>query len=376
MSKELFLEELQKHLEILEDQEQQDILQEYAQHIDIKIQNGQSEEDAIRDFGPVKELAAEILEAYHVKPDFGGERKKKGLSGPGSIKMRDKAGKLRELGMFLKHKAQAFFHGIGSLFGKAGKSLKGFCLRAAGAVSQKKNVEEESETEKTPVVGGKPGEGYEKYGSGGFSGTERNKGGRKTMETANGGKTLENRSFWQVLSGGCGKMIRGIGTLVRWCLRLFWNAFWIVFGVCAGCFTLFALFGFGALLVLRMQGYPLTGAVLVCLGSFLAGGGLSGFCFSLIWRKKIQKSAEKRTEKRRKRREHEESRMEDGEDDIKESDKTMEENEKEYMDEHVAETEERLSRGNRELDGEMGEDEVPEKSQDIEHETDWQGGTL
>ena len=58
MSKEAFLGELQKHLEILEDDEQRDILEEYAQHIDIKIQNGQSEEDAIRDFGPVKELAA------------------------------------------------------------------------------------------------------------------------------------------------------------------------------------------------------------------------------------------------------------------------------------------------------------------------------
>ena len=52
MSKEAFLNELQKHLEILEDDEQRDILEEYAQHIDIKMQNGQSEEDAIRDFGP------------------------------------------------------------------------------------------------------------------------------------------------------------------------------------------------------------------------------------------------------------------------------------------------------------------------------------
>ena len=40
----------------------QDILEEYEQHIDIKVQNGQSEEEAIRDFGPVRELAAEILE--------------------------------------------------------------------------------------------------------------------------------------------------------------------------------------------------------------------------------------------------------------------------------------------------------------------------
>ena len=43
------------------------ILDEYAQHIDMKIQNGMSEEEAIGDFGPVKELAAEILEAYRAR---------------------------------------------------------------------------------------------------------------------------------------------------------------------------------------------------------------------------------------------------------------------------------------------------------------------
>jgi len=56
---------------VLEEREQQDILDEYAQHIDMKIQNGMSEEEAIGDFGPVKELAAEILEAYHVNPEYG-----------------------------------------------------------------------------------------------------------------------------------------------------------------------------------------------------------------------------------------------------------------------------------------------------------------
>ena len=62
MSKEAFLTELAGHLKVLEEREQQDILDEYAQHIDMKIQNGMSEEEAIGDFGPVKELAAEILE--------------------------------------------------------------------------------------------------------------------------------------------------------------------------------------------------------------------------------------------------------------------------------------------------------------------------
>ena len=54
MNKETFLSELRGYLQILEDQEQEDILEEYAQHIDIKIQKGQSEEEAIRDFGSVR----------------------------------------------------------------------------------------------------------------------------------------------------------------------------------------------------------------------------------------------------------------------------------------------------------------------------------
>ena len=61
MSKERFLSELREYLSILEDQEQEDILAEYAQHIDMKMLKGLSEEEAIRDFGSVKELAAEIL---------------------------------------------------------------------------------------------------------------------------------------------------------------------------------------------------------------------------------------------------------------------------------------------------------------------------
>ncbi|MBD5450204.1 MAG: DUF1700 domain-containing protein, partial [Lachnospiraceae bacterium] len=60
MNKEKFLSELREYLSILENQEQEDILAEYAQHIDMKIQKGLSEEEAIRDFGAVEELAAEI----------------------------------------------------------------------------------------------------------------------------------------------------------------------------------------------------------------------------------------------------------------------------------------------------------------------------
>ena len=63
MNKEGFLKELESHLRVLDDKEQQDILDEYAQHIDLKMKSGLSEEEAIRDFGNIGELAADILEA-------------------------------------------------------------------------------------------------------------------------------------------------------------------------------------------------------------------------------------------------------------------------------------------------------------------------
>ena len=75
MKKQEFLEELKQYLHVLADEEQEDILQEYEQHIEMKIEKGLSEEEAIRDFGSVRELAGEILEAYHVKLDVPGGAK-------------------------------------------------------------------------------------------------------------------------------------------------------------------------------------------------------------------------------------------------------------------------------------------------------------
>ena len=56
MNKKEFLEELGGYLAILDEKEQQDILEEYSQHIDMKIENGLSEEDAIRDFGHIRSI--------------------------------------------------------------------------------------------------------------------------------------------------------------------------------------------------------------------------------------------------------------------------------------------------------------------------------
>ncbi|PNV59387.1 hypothetical protein C0033_24425 [Clostridium sp. chh4-2] len=70
MTKSEFLEYLEKKLQVLNQKERDDILSEYAQHIELKMESGLSEEDAIHDFGDLEELAAEILDAYNVNPDY------------------------------------------------------------------------------------------------------------------------------------------------------------------------------------------------------------------------------------------------------------------------------------------------------------------
>lgn len=71
MTKTEFLEHLEERLLILNQKERDDILSEYAQHIELKMENGLCEEDVIRDFGDLDELEAEILDAYNVDPEYG-----------------------------------------------------------------------------------------------------------------------------------------------------------------------------------------------------------------------------------------------------------------------------------------------------------------
>lgn len=67
MNKEEFITQLKQSISILDDQEQQYFVEEYTQHIDMKMSQGMSEEEAVKEMGSVKELSKEILESYHVK---------------------------------------------------------------------------------------------------------------------------------------------------------------------------------------------------------------------------------------------------------------------------------------------------------------------
>jgi len=67
MNKQEFLKLLRKQLNVLKETEIDDIIQEYSLHIDEEIASGKDEEVAVKNFGDIKSLAEEILDAYQVK---------------------------------------------------------------------------------------------------------------------------------------------------------------------------------------------------------------------------------------------------------------------------------------------------------------------
>ena len=69
MTKNEFFHKLESRLNVLNEQERNDILSEYSSHIEFKMQDGKTEEQAIADFGDVDALAEEILSAYHIDTD-------------------------------------------------------------------------------------------------------------------------------------------------------------------------------------------------------------------------------------------------------------------------------------------------------------------
>ena len=70
MNKQEFLEKLEKDLSILNEKERKDIIEEYKDTIEEKVKHGQTEEDAVRDFGNIDELVSEILDAYKINPEY------------------------------------------------------------------------------------------------------------------------------------------------------------------------------------------------------------------------------------------------------------------------------------------------------------------
>ena len=279
MNKEEFITQLKKSISILDDSEQQYFVEEYTQHIDMKMSQGMSEEEAVKEMGPVEELSMEILESYHVKINALEDQKAK------SVDYKKFFGKIKNQADKIYGKMAADCKKFASGIKKFLTALKDFCPKPLER-NHNENVTEE------------------------ISGIPEN-----TGASANAGvSSREGTAFAERKQGGffreIGRMIkgffRGIKELVKgclrgmtwlagrcfyialWCLLIMWNAFCIGAGIIGIFFTAVFIFLVGLFLVMLTQGYPTAGFTLCALGASVSTGSLVVGCF-ILTRWKITK---------------------------------------------------------------------------------------
>lgn len=249
MKKQEFLNELKRYLRVLQDEEQEDILQEYEQHIEMKIESGQSEEDVIRDFGSIRELAGEILEAYHVK-----------LNDQEAAETSDRKKERKTL------QAKPFAPVISSVKTHAANGGKGLLKGLSRCC----------------FFLGKP---FRLLGQGLRRTKEKMQNKPEIHREKNVRKQAKKGVIFPMITGAVKSICRGIMNGICWACRMVWNC--IV--VCAAAFSagmgLVFLYLFGVLIILWSQGYPLGGIVLGSLGAVLCFMSLAVFGSTFYWRK-------------------------------------------------------------------------------------------
>lgn len=281
MDKNTFISQLRQALSVLQKDELEDIVNEYQQHIDMKMKSGLSQEEAIADFGSLEELTAEILGAYHVRADYAKDQKqdrKRPGTDPGT------AGRelLQQTGQTCRNAGE-----------KAARGIRGFggWLRGVFRFWKEKLARTVS-------------------GVRGWWGRRRLPGEEADMrEGSDQGLDIREPSVRlsrrRRPSGSGHPVLAGAGSLFRmaahvvsvslgmglgfaaWGIRMLWNACWMgVAGFCI-CFGLVCLYILGLLVILWMQHYPLAGVTVGCLGLVLCAFSAAIFSLTLLrWKKR------------------------------------------------------------------------------------------
>lgn len=246
MNKEEFLSVLRKNLSVLEEGEINDIIEEYEQHIDMKMKGGLSEKDAIRDFGDMKELTAGILEAYHVKADFSKEEKKN-----------------VDFSKVVEESKKAT-NAIGKGTTDAGKWIG-------------KQLKKIWEFIKKPFVLLK--ETFRKL---------KEKIQLKKEENMNS-EEPKKTGFFTRIGEGFVSIISSPWKFVKWFFRTLWELFLCVVMFFNGLGTLFFVFLFGTAFILLLQKYPLVGLNVAIIGVVMVNVSILLFCIILLKKKKLYK---------------------------------------------------------------------------------------
>ena len=261
MDKKTFLEELRSSLSVLQETELNDIMDEYEQHIDMKVKSGLTEEEAIAEFGNRKELTAEILEAYHVRADYeaGNSEEKKGEA---------------------KEKS-SLWHRLVRLWDSgrqvARRQIMRFRTWFFKLLGRKKTFVSQEEAPRKK----------ERENAGSSNGFFYSMGLKANRLWKRMGYFFQRLFIQSVrMAHWC---CRNIWTVALWCTKAGWNVFWIFFALICGSFGLFSLFGLGVLAVLLFQGYPLAGAVIGAVGVNLSLFSAAGLGLTFLWRRNRNK---------------------------------------------------------------------------------------
>lgn len=311
MDKNEFLSELEKSLSVLQEDELKDIISEYEQHIDIKVEKGLTEEEAIADFGSLQELTAEILEAYHVRVDYaakaGRSRKKGKNSEQENGESFEKLKQIKEKGSIkiwnsMKNAAAWI---VNSIRWGWKQLCRPFAWIHSFAVTHNPWQEAEDRKRIETLTGDEPwepdiAEEYRQSERNIAVSRERKDGryisGRKEDRKMTGmairrdEKRIMGKGI-QTIGRGIGKMFQWVMETALWGIRLVWNGCWILFSLFAGGFGLFSLFIIGLLIVLLIEGYPLAGVTIGCLGMVFCMFSAAGLGMTFLWRKNKKTSA-------------------------------------------------------------------------------------
>ena len=236
MNKIDFLKELQRRISVLDDVEQRDILDEYAQHIDTKTSKGMTEAEAIADFGPIDALVEELLGAYHVKASA--VERTRGFD------------------------ANALIDGGKQAAASAVEATKrgGSLLRDAAAkvTSQATGKAKTCFDDLDATFSGQPEQPTQPKTGGVIAGTAR-----------------ATKSLWDTCLSAA-----------KTCLRWFWNFCVLCAAISLAICALCGLFALGFCVVLLLQGYPLFGISIAAFGSCVSLVCLTLLCLQLLIFKK------------------------------------------------------------------------------------------
>lgn len=264
MDKATFLVQLQKNIGMLDDDEQKDIIDEYSQHIDMKVSGGMTEAEAIEDFGDFNEFVREVLNAYHVKAPFDQEDavEAAATASPTAGDRLDDAvrGGAQAAGRAVDATKRGARKMASVVTGAAGK----FSDRAKEAVSQASAARAEARAEAAA------------------SGVEADRDGSESRAAAASGTSrgmiAEVGGMARSFGGVCWNVAK---TAARWC----WNFAVACLMASGGFMALVSLFCLGLGVVFLVQGYPVAGLTIAAAGCSMAFAAISFLLSRLIMRK-------------------------------------------------------------------------------------------